>query len=66
MVLVMIPLPVTGAYTGSFAAWIFNINKRKSFFAVSLGVFIAGIIVTAIVLTGAKSFEFLINYHFVK
>jgi len=66
MVFVMIPLPVTGAYTGSFAAWIFNINKRKSFFAVSLGVFIAGIIVTAIVLTGAEAFGIFINYNFVE
>ena len=27
----MIPLPVTGAYTGSFAAWVFGIEKRKGF-----------------------------------
>ena len=26
MVFVMIPLPVTGAYTGSFAAWVFGIK----------------------------------------
>jgi len=65
MIFVMIPLPVTGAYTGSLAAWIFNINKRKSFFAVSLGVFIAGIIVTAIVLTGVETLDFFVNYEII-
>lgn len=59
MVFVMIPLPVTGAYTGSFAAWIFGIQKRKAFMAVSLGVIIAGIIVSAVVLSGAEAFHFL-------
>ena len=59
MVFVMIPLPVTGAYTGSFAAWIFGIQKRKAFMAVSSGVIIAGIIVSAVVLSGAEAFHFL-------
>ncbi len=61
MVFVMIPLPVTGAYTGSFAAWVFGIEKRKGFLAVSLGVFIAGLIVTAIFLSGAELFSFLLK-----
>jgi uncharacterized membrane protein len=57
MVFVMIPLPVTGAYTGSFAAWVFGIEKRKGFLAVSMGVLIAGLIVTAIFLSGAELFS---------
>ena len=61
MIFVMIPLPVTGAYTGSFAAWVFGIEKRKGFLAVSLGVFIAGIIVTMVYLSGAEIFSFLMN-----
>jgi len=61
MVFVMIPLPVTGAYTGSFAAWIFGIQKRKAFLAVSLGVVISGLIVTAIFLSGAEAFSFLLK-----
>ena len=61
MVFVMIPLPVTGAYTGSFAAWVFGIEKRKGFFAISLGVLIAGLIVTAIFLSGAELFGFLLK-----
>lgn len=61
MIFVMIPLPVTGAYTGSFAAWLFNIKKRQAFMAVSLGVIIAGLIVTTIMITGASAFNFLIK-----
>ena len=61
MVFVMIPLPVTGAYTGSFAAWVFGIEKRKGFLAVSLGVLIAGLIVSAIFLSGAELFSFLLK-----
>lgn len=61
MVFVMIPLPVTGAYTGSFAAWVFGIEKRKGFLAVFMGVLIAGLIVTAIFLSGAELFSFLLK-----
>ncbi len=61
MVFVMIPLPVTGAYTGSFAAWVFGIEKRKAFLAVSMGVLISGLIVTAIFLSGAELFSFLLK-----
>ena len=41
MVFVMIPLPFTGAYIGTIAAYIFKIDYKKSFFSISLGVFIA-------------------------
>lgn len=61
MVFVMIPLPVTGAYTGSFAAWVFGIEKSKAFLAVALGVMISGLIVTAIFLSGAELFHFLLK-----
>lgn len=61
MIFVMIPLPVTGAYTGSFAAWLFNIKKRQAFISVTLGVIIAGIIVTAISVSGAEAFHFLLK-----
>ncbi len=44
MVFVMIPLPGTGAYLGTIAASIFKIERKKAFWAVSLGVFISCII----------------------
>ncbi len=49
---VSIPLPVTGAWTGTVAATLVNMNLKKAFLAILLGVCIAGCIVTLIV-TGA-------------
>jgi uncharacterized membrane protein len=46
MIFVMIPLPITGAYSGTLAAWAFKLPKGKAFLAVSLGVLIAGVIVS--------------------
>ncbi len=42
---VALPLPITGAWTGSFIAWFLNLDRKKSIAAIALGVFIAGIIV---------------------
>jgi len=50
IVLVAIPLPFTGAWTGALAAFVFGIPIKKSFPLIALGVVIAGIIVTAITL----------------
>jgi len=61
MVFVMIPFPVTGAYTGTMASWLFNIDKKKSFMAVFLGVMISGAIVTAIYFSGIEMFNFLLK-----
>ena len=43
---VAIPLPVTGAWTGSVAAFIFDIKKRVALPAIFVGIMIAGVIVT--------------------
>lgn len=50
MFFVAIPLPGTGAYSGALIAEIFGMNKLKAFIAISLGVIIAGLIVTLAVL----------------
>ena len=47
MVFVMIPLPVTGAYIGTIAAYIFGISYSKSLIAISSGITISSIMVTA-------------------
>ncbi len=56
MIFVAIPLPGTGAYTGAFAAELFEIDKKRAFIAIALGVVIAGIIVT-LASTGIISFK---------
>ena len=40
-VFVSIPLPGTGAYSGSAASWLLDMGWRKAFVSVCLGVFIA-------------------------
>ena len=42
---VAIPLPITGAYTGTILAWLLSMDWRKAFPAIGIGVVIAGIIV---------------------
>jgi uncharacterized membrane protein len=44
MIFVMIPLPVTGAYMASLAAYIFKIQRKQAFVAISLGVIISCLI----------------------
>ena len=52
MLFVAIPLPVTGAWTGAFAAIVFGIGFRYAFLSITAGVFIAGAIVTCLSLLG--------------
>lgn len=47
-ILVAIPLPGTGAWTGSLVAAVFDIRLKYAFPAIALGVLIAGIIVSII------------------
>ena len=49
---VAIPLPVTGAWTGSLAAVLFGLKFKHAFLSIFIGVFIAGIIVTCLSLLG--------------
>ena len=45
MLFVAVPLPVTGAWSGSLIAWILGLNRWKSFLAIATGIIIAGLIV---------------------
>lgn len=47
MIFVMIPLPITGAYIGTIAAYIFGINYKKSLIAISTGIIISSAMVTS-------------------
>ena len=46
LVFVMIPLPVTGAYSGTIAAFVLQMDYKKSFLAISAGVTVALLIMT--------------------
>jgi uncharacterized membrane protein len=47
---VAIPLPITGAYTGTILAWLLGMDWKKVFPAVGLGVIVAGVVVLLITL----------------
>jgi len=58
-VFVAIPIPGTGAYSGTAAAWLLKMEPKRAFLAVSLGVFGAFLLVwaaTAAVAAGFKLF----------
>jgi len=52
---VAIPLPFTGAWTGSVAAFLFGISYNRSLWLIACGALIAGVIVT-IMTAGIYSF----------
>jgi uncharacterized membrane protein len=47
---VAVPLPLTGAYTGTILAWLLNMDWKRAFPAVGLGVVVAGVVVLLITL----------------
>lgn len=55
---VAVPLPLTGAWTGSIAAFLLGMPIKKAFLAIVAGVLGAGIIVTAIVKSGIAIEEY--------
>jgi uncharacterized membrane protein len=55
MLFVGIPLPITGAYTGTLGAWILGLNRKKTCLAVAGGAVISGIIVSLIMHFGTEA-----------
>lgn len=51
-IFVGIPLPVTGAWTGTVAAFVFGLDKRKAFLAIVTGILLSTSIVAFITLGG--------------
>ena len=46
IIFVGIPLPGTGAYSGTILAWLLGMKKREAFFSIAAGVTIAAVAVT--------------------
>ncbi len=61
-VFVGIPLPITGAWTGTLGAWILGLSRRKTMLAVLVGVGISGLIVSAIFLLGIEALDLFIKH----
>lgn len=47
---VAVPLPITGAWTGTLAAFVFGLPRQKSFVAILIGVCISAAVVTVLTL----------------
>ncbi len=60
-VFVAIPLPVTGAWTGTLGAWLLGMKKRQAVPALLMGVVVAGIIVTLVVGLGIQALSFFVK-----
>ena len=60
-IFVAIPLPMTGAWTGTLGAWVLGLSKRRTMLAVIIGVAIAGAIVTAVMLLGIQVLSFAVK-----
>lgn len=56
-----IPLPGSGSYSGALGSYIIGLNFRKFIIANIIGVLIAGVIVTLIMLTGAEALNFFVK-----
>ena len=56
LLFVAIPLPITGAWTGSLAAVLFGLKLRHALVSIVLGVIIAGGVVTAATMLGWSVF----------
>lgn len=56
VIFVAIPLPLTGAWTGSVAAWLFDFKYWESILLILAGVCISGIIVSLLTLSGILLF----------
>ena len=56
VLLVAIPLPMTGAWTGSFVAYLFDMPFWKSLLYVFVGVLIAGAVVSAVTVGAVSLF----------
>jgi len=52
-----IPLPGSGVYSGALASYLIGLDFKKFLIANIIGVLIAGIVVTIVVMTGSTAFS---------
>ena len=59
IVFVAVPLPVTGAWTGTLLAWLFKLDFKRAWATVALGVLISGTIVISLTMLGIEMISIL-------
>ncbi len=58
---VAVPLPITGAWTGTLGAWVLGLSRKKTMLAVAAGVIIAGIVVSIVCYFGIEALSFFLK-----
>lgn len=57
VIIVAIPLPFTGAWTGALASYVFGVPFKRAFSLIVLGISIAGFIITLLTINGLYIFK---------
>jgi uncharacterized membrane protein len=57
LLFVMVPIPGTGVYAGTIAAWIFGLEKKKAFIAITIGIFLSCVIVWSITILSLEAID---------
>lgn len=58
---IAVPLPGSGVYSGALAAYILGLSYKDFIKAAVIGVLVAGVIVTAISISGSEAFKWIIQ-----
>ncbi len=58
VILVAIPLPGSGSWTGALVAYLFGLPKKKALWLISVGVICSAVIVAILTVTGHEIWEF--------
>ncbi len=61
LLFVAIPLPGTGAWTGALIAALMEMRMKKALSTIATGVFIAGLVVTLVMILGIHALDFLVG-----
>lgn len=54
LLFVMVPIPGTGVYAGTIAAWLFGLEQKRAFVANTVGIYLSCIIVWTITVLSVK------------
>lgn len=54
LIFVMMPIPGTGVYAGTIAAWLFGLEKKRAFMANTVGIYLSCVIVWTITILSVE------------
>lgn len=57
LIFVMVPIPGTGVYAGTIAAWILGLEIKRAFMAITIGIYLSCVIVWTITVLGIQALE---------